>query len=334
MKVLMAFLAHSAMAHNDGTISTLNGGIHGLGFTAFPARHEQLALACKIQFDVTEIDQDQTVSVRSLDPAGRMFQPLVGLGVVPKVVGNSSVAYFHFSYNMTNLRFETPGTYRFTISGTGGVSLNEIELRVDTIELPAPVEVGASQTLNGALQRGFNTFTQGKVEEAKAIFEGLAERFPESPDALNNLGFTELATRRVPEALNAFQLARERGYPLSEVVAANIATCHYLLGNYEQAVNDFLSLINQPLTSAGCVLFGLGSASYSLVNLVSSADFLALMALNASRSLLRANRTDEAIRMAQIAQVGTMTMSEASRVTLSTLISEAKEEIELATSGR
>jgi hypothetical protein len=322
MRVTLAFLARSGQANQDGTISALAAGIHSIGFTAFPAQWPQLSLACELQFEAAEVGSEQTIEVRAIGPSGRPVMPLMGMAIIPNVVDDAQPgpAFFPFVYDMHNIRFELPGQYHFIISSRG-TTLHSVDLFLQ--QVPAQPSTDASvRTLAGALQAGFAAFMQGNRDEAMRTFEGLIERFPDSPEAHNNLGFVLLSYGRSREALPSFQAAMEHGAPNVEIVEANIATCHCLLQDYTIASAEFTRLLSRPLTAIGCVLIALGRSSYSLVNIRSSADFLALMALNGGRSFVSAGNMTEGLRLGQIAQAGLLTMETDTRSIFEPLLAE------------
>ena len=207
---------------------------------------------------------------------------------------------------MRNLVFPRPGAYRFVVD-VRNEELVSIGLNVDhgpVTRLAEPVN-----TLEAALQTGFQTFTRGDVAGAAAIFLDLATRFPGSPDVQNNLGFTLLAQGQPQDALDAFHRAANGGYRLTELLNANIACCQFLLGNHENSLELYLNLLKTSVQTLPVILFLLGRTEARPVILESSADYLALVALNAGRSAVALGQSSRARQLADIAQAGLLTFS-------------------------
>ena len=313
-------LAESAIAHDDGTFSILGGGIDRRSYPEFPAIVPQLSLACKLLFDHSETGTEHSIEIRALNPKLELFLPLFGLVVVPRPgpAEDDGRASISFAYNMRDTVYAEPGTYRFGI-WTMSHELGGTELR---LLRSAPQPQAPDNTLAGALQIGFRAFMTGDKVEAARIFQRLVERFPDSPDAHNNLGFTLLAQSRPSEAASLFTVALSKKPQYRELVEANLAVCHFLMGDYLRAADMFQGLMPMPLKSPGSVLFAVGRSDHQLVQLVSPTDYLALMALNASRSALRAGDQSRAAQLAQTAQAGRVTMQGESSKVFGALLDE------------
>jgi tetratricopeptide (TPR) repeat protein len=263
-------------------------------------------LACKLLFDHSETGIEQSLEIRAFNSRRELVLPLFGLVVVPKAGPSEDEGrtFINFVYNMRDTLYAEPGPYRFGI-WTMSHELAGVELRLIR---SAPQSQPTDNTLAGALLRGYRVFMAGDKAEAARIFQRLVERFPDSPEARNNLGFTLLADSRASEAANSFTAALSKGPQYPELVQANLAVCHFLMGEYPKAADMFQTLMPQPLRSPGSVLFALGRSNYQLIQLVSPTDYLALMALNASRSALKTGERARAAQLAQVAQAGRITM--------------------------
>jgi len=326
MKVTTLVLAQSAVAHDDGTFSILGGGIDHLTHPGFPAIVTQLSLACKLQFEQSEIGMEQSVEIRAANPKGDLFLPLFGLVVVPKAAAaqDGIASFINFAYNMRDTVYSEPGRYRFSIwSRSRELGAVELALVRSTEQSPAP-----DNTLAGALGAGFKAFMSGDRAEASRIFGRLVERFPDSPDAHNNLGFTLLAEQHVREARESFIAALDKRPQYRELVEANLAVCNFLLGDQIEAADRFEALMPQPLRSPGSVLFALSRGTYQLMQLISPTDYLALMALNASRSALMGGERSRAAKLAQFAQAGRVSMQGESATMFTRLLDELLTDIE------
>jgi hypothetical protein len=320
VRITSLILAESAIAHDDGTFSILGGGIDRLSYPQFPAIVPQLSLACKLLFDHSETGREHSLEIRAFNPKQEMFLPLFGLVVAP-VAGaaeDNGRASINFAYNMRDTVYAEPGTYRFGI-WTMSHELGGTDLRLlRSVSQPQPPD----NTLAGALQMGFRAFMNGDIAEAGRIFQRLVERFPDSPDAHNNLGFTLLAQSRPEEAAGLFAAALSKQPQYRELVEANLAACHFLMRDYLTAADTFQRLMPMPLKSPGSVLFAVGRSNVQLVQLVSGTDYLALMALNGSRSAFQGGDRPRAALLAQTAQAGRVTMQGNSSKVFGSLLDE------------
>jgi hypothetical protein len=309
VRVVLAFLADYAVAHPDGKVYSMGAGIDRLTFPSFPAIHPQLAVVLKFDFTLDERRREQTIQIKSLNEKGHPFLPMFGFAINPIVPVRATPDHspFPFVYTVRNLALATPGNYRFVVE----VSNQEVAT------MPLVVEVGSAtlnlsepvNTLEAALRTGYETFMRGDMLGALAIFDDLAHRFPGSPDVQNNLGFTLLAQGQPEAALAAFERAAEGRYQLKELLDANIACCHFLLGNHGRALTTFTGLLAARLQTAPVMLFLLGRSQARPVILESPGDYLALMALNAGRCAITIGQRSEAVRFAEIAQAGLLTFT-------------------------
>ena len=255
----MAFLADHAVAHDDGRVYVTGGGIDRLALSTFPSVYPQLALVLKVHFTEGECGREHIFQIRALDPSGRQFLPLFGLAVIPErdPTRQDQLAPFQFVYRMHDILLHTEGNYRFSIE-LDNLEVATISLSTERSATAAAQTGGGIDTLSRALDLGYATFIRGNVAEAQAIFERLADRFPRSPDAHNNVGFTLLAQSSPREALPAFERALEHGTRHPELVRANIACCLYFLGNAKDAFVSFQSLLKLPVAFTHATLFALG----------------------------------------------------------------------------
>jgi Tetratricopeptide repeat len=301
MRLITLILAQTAVAQNDGTFAAIGAGFDRIQASQLPVRVGDLALGCKLQFEEEEVGHEQTIEIKLLDPMGRHVVPLFGMGILatslPSPTGHDR---FHFVYNLRDTMFAVKGTYRFVVASQG-VDLGSIA--IDVVVSGAVLE-SPLQSLSGALALGFGAFARGDRDEAERIFTGLAERFPGSADAHNNLGFTLLARGEPVAALKSFETALRSGAQFTELVRANIATCHFLLGNRADAMETFHALLSEPFRADVAYLFGIGRDGIRLVQLSGTAQFIGLMALNEGRIALATGDLRRAAQARSLAQTG------------------------------
>ena len=278
-----------------------------LSFATLPIVVPQLAIVLKVLFMPSECGQEHTLQIRALDPRGQQFYHPFGVTLVPALnpLEPDRPVPFELVYNLREVVIGDVGKYVFQIE-LDRLQISSIEVQVAAGQVSPTPSAKIVETLADALLEGYQSFTHGDLDQATKTFTRLADKFPHSPDAHNNLGFTSLAAGRVDEALSSFQHAMQEGFRYPEFLQANIACCLYLKGQYEQAQKMFESLMRMRMSSPQAVLFALGRSSAKALVLQSPGDYLALMALNAARSAL-ARGAKEAKLLAGMAQAGRIT---------------------------
>ena len=73
MRVRMAMLADFALAHQDGKIYILGGGIEIIRPDNFQYTHPTLSLVSKVEFAASECGRAHTIEVHPLDADGKAF---------------------------------------------------------------------------------------------------------------------------------------------------------------------------------------------------------------------------------------------------------------------
>jgi hypothetical protein len=314
VRVSVAFLADYASIQEDGNkVHVLGAGIESLTARTFPLVQANLALVMKLAFDQHEWGLVHVIQVRTTDEAGNELQPQRAISIVPQppaeVVpagsvspGGQATVSLPIVHNMRDLQFPKPGRYDFAIVLPDGASAATLQLQV-----AGSTDEASLQTI---LTAGYNAFVEGETEKAWAIFDEALKTAPGSPDAHNDYGFLNLSRGRPSEALVLFERARELGYELTELLDANIACCHYLLGKYQGAFAEFRRLMGSEFQNTPSVLFALDRDGIVAVELQIAVHFISLMALNAGYAALRSGLVDDATQFAQIAAAGRITFTE------------------------
>ena len=93
-----------------------------------------------------------------------------------------------------------------------------MSLVVGLVGLPglrARAQIG-NQDLGRSLVQSYDLLEAGKLAEAKQIYEGILEKYPDNPLALNNLGAIYVQEKDYQQALNCLEraLPRARGYKM------------------------------------------------------------------------------------------------------------------------
>lgn len=309
MKVVVALLADHAVAQNDGKVYVLGGGLDSHISATYPAKIS-VAVVLKIAFSPSECGREHRFELRILSPGGEQLRPSLVLPLLPvlrpEAPGNE--VSFPFVQNVKDLDLVEPGTYSFVLR----LEDAEDELaHVDLNALRGPsLRSSAANALNASLNAGFEAFDAGHIDAALTIFTTAATDFPNSPDVHNNLGFTLMTALRPEEALSAFEEARRLGYPQLELLQANRACCLYLSGAYEDSLEQFQMLMKMRLTSSVAILCALTEDAVLPVWLTSAGDLVALAALNASWSAVRAGHLARAHEFAQMATAGRLTFGD------------------------
>ncbi len=298
MKVTVAMLADFALAHNDRKLYITGGGIHELTFGHLPGVQPRISIALEVEIETSEQGIPHTVLIEASDPSGRPFiKPEPFTVALPTTSMPPAGNHVPIVYNMLNLTFHDEGDYTFSISvdGQPGATL---PLRVSLV----PGSATELSALLQLLQQGFTAFTANDLETAEHNFRAVIEAMPSLGVAHNNLGFVLLATGRFDDALAAFNRAGETGFDRLELLQANIACCHYFLGNPAASLALFEGCLNARAFSGPSILHGISGDGLFLVSLPSAGAYTQLMALNAAWSATRAGKTDDAHKLMTMAQ--------------------------------
>jgi hypothetical protein len=316
MKVTLALLAEYATVEDDGKLHILGAGLDRLQVSTFPFVQAHIALVVKIAFESSEWARQHVIQIRFLDPGGNEVRPQHAFAVSPQPppeifmsddedssLAVSSRVSLPVVHNMRDVLFERPGQYAVSVVLPEGRPSTQVPL-----EVIGPLQ--NERSLSALLNAGFRSFVVGDLEGAWAIFDQTVRTYPDSPAANNDLGFVSLTRRRPGEALQSFERARELGFDLTELTAANIACCKYLLGAFEDAFAGFRHLLGEPLQNSPSVLYAIDRNELHPIQLTAAVHFISLMALNAGASALRTGAVSDALQFAQIATAGTMTFTE------------------------
>jgi tetratricopeptide (TPR) repeat protein len=333
MKVILAALADSARAQDDGKVNILGGGLDAVHADAFPFVQPSIALVLKLEFAATECEARHQIEIRAVREDDREFLPLFVLAIVPRRDPRRPdlPVTFPLVRTVRDLRFDKPGRYRFQVM-VNKQEVASIELRAVLTERPASQSATFRDVLQVSLDAGYEAFVAGDLDRAWSIVSTVVDEFPQSADAQNNYGFILLARGEALDAIEAFRRAEEAGYALPELLQANMASCLYLVKQYKMAFDKFRTLINARFLSDSAVLFALGATSQAPVQLWSPADYLALMALNAARSALQSGLVNEALEFSAIATTGHLSFSqdEDSRPVFEKFLAELKVDVDAA----
>jgi len=334
MQVVLAFLAEHVIAHGDGKFYALGGGIEELEFGELPSPGSKLALLVRLRFTPEECNRQHQLELAGNGPDGKAFISAAGFSVRPQLPEGAPGALFQFVHQLDSVRFQTPGTHHFSIR-LAGLEVGGLDLRVKLRKPDAATEgIATADTLFHLMQHGYAAFQAGDVEAAKAVFETMAKQFPESADAKNNLGFTQLVLKQPTEALKSFIEAERIGVRTPQILHANIACCHLLMRRREAAFETFKGLVSSPFDATGSYLVAVGRHDYQVVALKSSTDFVALMAVNASRSALLLGKAADAQTLAQVAQIGEFSPDENTKALFTSLRQELLEDLTKLAPGR
>ncbi len=179
------------------------------------------------------------------------------------------------------------------------------------------------------LTQGFKAYTAGDLAAAEKIFREITERFPDSADGQNNLGFVLLSKGDAEAGKRAFLRARELGYSRLEVSDANIAAADYVLGDFSAAGALFQGCLKQYSAPGGSTLLGLGPRGLFPVSVSSASGYVALMNLNSAWCALHLGDSAAAVRHLEVAkaleqELGAGAMSEELARSMSVLESELR----------
>jgi len=297
----LALLAEYAVAHSDDNrLYVMGGGIRSLSFASFPASRSRLALALGLEFPQTNVPTRHVLRIESSGPTDEppMRSLTASFVLPPAEMVDDQPVYFHFAYNIENVKFPAEGLYVFAIV-IDEERLAELPLQV----LKTPGAASPEERLN----EGYLAYNRGDSTAALEIFKDITLQFPRFPGGYNNLGFVLLAEGNAAAALEAFAKARELGFGQPEILDANVACAQYLLGDPTAALQHFQRCIQDHGFNAEAVLFGVNGRELFLVHLQSASDYVSLMTLNAGWSALWAEDPARAARYlvgAEAAELG------------------------------
>lgn len=297
MRVTFALLADFALAHPDGKLYVTGGGLHQLVVGQLPALHPRISLALEVEFAPSERGSAHTVVIQAVDPTGESFikPALLSVALAAPTI-QVAPPHTQLVYNMQNLTFHREGEYVFSVS-IGGQEQARLPLRVTLV----PGSSTELSTLLQLLQEGFTAFGAKDLENAEQRFRAVIEAMPSLGVAHNNLGFVLLAKGQVEDALAAFNRSEEVGFERPELVEANIACCHYLLGNTAASFALFENCLNARSFTSAAILNGISGDRLFIASLPSAGAYTQLMALNAAWSALRAGKPEIAKARAAMA---------------------------------
>jgi hypothetical protein len=308
MKVVLAFLADHAVAHDDGKVYVIGGGVDRLQVDDFPATHPALALVVKLAFQRAEFGRPLAISLRGVTSDGTPVTPVRQIMILPQatptMVGDT--VPFPFVHNMHDLVFPTEGLYTFEILAND-VEVANVELTV--VKAPDPEE---ARQVAQMLNEGYASFLGGDHDTAESLFREVIRRAPDTASAHNDLGFTFLAQGDGAAAQHEFEEARRLGFSMAEIVTPNIACCTYLRGDFRAAAKDFLDAMGSCFTTSETILMLIQAKGMTPILLKSSADYAGLMALNAAWSYTGDGDRTRAEAFAAVAQAPLLTLPEGS----------------------
>jgi tetratricopeptide (TPR) repeat protein len=180
----------------------------------------------------------------------------------------------------------------FTRPGDYSLSLRVDETEIAQLSFTVNVQDAVSLTperIDLLLGVGVQAYNAGEFADAEAIFSEISLAQPGSGAALNNLAFVHLTQGKASKALEEFLEAGRLEFDRAELLEANVGCCHYLLAEYQHALDHFeRCLKSRPFTSPS-ILLGIQSQSVFPTHLDSASDYVALMCLNAAWSALMNN---------------------------------------------
>jgi len=315
VRLLHAFLAEHAIAHDDGRFYALGGGLEHLEVEKFPAVVQNLTLLVRLAFDEDEAGRIYPFELAGIGPDGKAFIPTAGIAL--RASEGSRHHVVQFAHQLGGIEFAMAGEYHFSIR-RAGVEMTRIAVRIDEAAAPASPE----DTLTAVMARGYAAFHEGDLDEAERDFQLVTEQFTESAEAHNNLGFVRLMKHDFEKALQSFEVAERIGYAPPQILKANIACCWYFVGRAKQAKEAFASLVGGTFAASGSTLIAIGRSRFRPVELSSPTDFVVLMALNAGRAAIEANEPDAARAFFDISRAGEFSLNRATAETFSLLRSD------------
>jgi hypothetical protein len=134
MRVAFAYLADYALAHPDGKVYVVGGGLDTIYALQLPVHQPQLSLVAKIEFMPSECGRQHTVEVHGLDSDGHAFMPSATMQIAPprNTASPALPSGFQFVFNMA-LLLPRAAEYAFSIL-VDAAEVASIPLRVALIE--------------------------------------------------------------------------------------------------------------------------------------------------------------------------------------------------------
>jgi hypothetical protein len=323
MRLGIALLADSAVAHTDGKLYIMGAGIDRVYAEALPVLLPQLCVALKLYFDDSEPHRPHVLETFATAPDGRIAVPLSACAFTPQAAPPGKETPVPLVLFLRDLRLEHAGRYEF-IAHLDQRELTHLPLTIVN-EQPAPAGVAAPprDPIFDALSEGYRQFTAGDVAGAGELFQRVAERFPLSAAAHNNLGFARLAQGTTDGALVSFNRALELGFRPPQLAHANMGTALYVLGEPQRAEEHFISGLRLGLASAPTTLFVITARGLTAIQLHTPGDFVALLSLNLGWCTLSLGRREDARAHANAATSGLLTFPEgSSSITFRTALEE------------
>lgn len=151
MRVPFAFLADFGLAHPDGKIYVIGGGLDTIQVPSFPAMHPQITLVLKLEFAPTECGQQHTITIHPLDADGAPFLPAATLQVTPQRNPKYPRLPVGLQYvlNIQGLMLSKEGEYAFSVV-VDSQEVVSIPLRIVQSALPGQPQLPPSES--GQLQ--------------------------------------------------------------------------------------------------------------------------------------------------------------------------------------
>ena len=117
MRALFAFLADYALAHPDGKMYIIGGGVELLRPPSFPYVHPSISLATRLEFTPAESGRQRTIEVHAIDSDGNPFAPPATIQATPQRNPEHPTlpVSVQFVLNMQGLAFQDPGSRSFSI---------------------------------------------------------------------------------------------------------------------------------------------------------------------------------------------------------------------------
>jgi hypothetical protein len=135
MRVAFAYLADYALAHPDGKMYVVGGGLDTIFAVQLPVQVPQMSLVVKIEFAPTECGRQHAVEIHGLDSDGNPFLPASNFFAMP--LRNPSAPMLpsgvQFVLNMP-LLLTRAGEYAFSLV-VDGSELASIPLRVALVQV-------------------------------------------------------------------------------------------------------------------------------------------------------------------------------------------------------
>jgi hypothetical protein len=135
MRARLAMLADYALAHPDGKIYVLGGGIEIIRPDSFPYVHPTISLVAKIEFTAAECGRPHTIEIHPLDADGRAFAPTASTELTPQRNPEYQrlPVSVQFVIHLQGLQFDAAGSRVFSIL-VDGAELDSVPLHI--VEAP------------------------------------------------------------------------------------------------------------------------------------------------------------------------------------------------------